>query len=254
MRVTFLGTGTSLGVPVIGCPCEVCTSKDPRDQRLRSSVLIDSGEVSVVVDTGPDFRQQMLRETVRSLDAVILTHGHKDHTGGLDDIRSFNFLQRRPMKVYAMEKVLEDIRREFSYVFHEDPYPGVPQLDLISLENETFRVADRLNVIPVPVMHGDMPVLGFRFGGFSYITDANFIPSGSMEKLKESKVLVVNALQQQKHYSHFNLEEALELIEELKPEQAFLTHLGHRMGLHEAVNTSLPKGVQLAFDGLQITL
>jgi phosphoribosyl 1,2-cyclic phosphate phosphodiesterase len=215
--------------------------------------MIEDEGYCLVIDAGPDFRQQMLREKVKRLDAILLTHGHKDHTGGIDDIRSFNFLQRRSMPIYAQENVLNDIRREFSYVFHEDPYPGVPQLDLHPLSGDPFKTGPH-QVIPIPVMHGDMPVLGFRIGDFSYVTDANRIPDASIELIRGSRVLVLNALQMKPHYSHYNLEGALEVIALLKPERAYLTHLGHRMGLHNAVSKLLPANVKLGWDGLQFSL
>lgn len=253
MRVTFLGTGTSQGVPVIACQCDVCRSNNSRDKRLRSSVLIEKGEQVFVIDSGPDFRQQMLNADVRKLDAVLITHGHKDHTGGLDDVRSFNFLQREPMRIFALNDVLNDIRREFSYAFASDRYPGVPRFDLREIGAESFEI-DGTQIIPLPVMHGKMPVLGFRIGSFSYVTDASHIPDQTMALLKDSEVLVLNALRKEEHYTHFNLEEALDVIRALNPGRAYLTHIGHLMGREEDISPTLPANVEFAWDDLQLNL
>ena len=253
MRVVFLGTGTSQGVPVIGCRCGICRSADPRDHRLRSSVLIEEAGTSLVIDCGPDFRQQMLREGIGRLDAVLITHGHKDHTGGLDDIRSFNFLQRKPMAVYCGGEVLKGIRSEFSYAFADDPYPGVPQFDLHEIGTEVFEVGP-FQVQPITVQHGSLPVLGFRFGSFTYITDASYIPPASMELARGSEVIVLNALRTREHYSHFNLSQALEVLEALEPRKAYLTHIGHQMGRYEDIRPLLPSWADLAWDGLELSL
>ncbi len=249
MRVHFLGTGTSQGVPVIACPCDVCASADSRDKRLRSSVLIEDKDITVVIDTGPDFRQQMLTHDVRRLDAVLLTHGHKDHIGGLDDVRAFNFLQRKAMDIYGQAAVLNDIRREFSYAFGRERYPGVPELNLIEIGLQAFSI-ESFEIIPIQVMHHQMPVVAYRFGTFTYITDASEIPAAELEKVKGSEILVVNALRKQKHYSHFNLEEALQLIGQVSPRQAYLTHISHQMGKYAEVSLELPEGIALAYDGL----
>jgi len=252
MKVTILGSGTSQGVPVIACECEVCRSENPKDKRLRCSVLIETEEQNLVIDTGPDFRQQMLRESVSQLDAVIFTHEHKDHVAGLDDIRAFNFKSGgKAMSVYASENVQEALKREFAYVFADTKYPGVPEVKLNTITNRNFEV-NGLPIQPVQVMHYKMPVLGFRIGEFSYITDANYIAEDEKEKLKGSKVLVLNALRQSQHISHFNLEEALDLIKELEVEEAYLTHISHLMGKHEDVSSLLPNNVALAYDGLKL--
>ncbi|MEM0940316.1 MAG: MBL fold metallo-hydrolase [Bacteroidota bacterium] len=253
MRVTFLGSGTSQGVPVIGCTCEVCSSIDYRDKRLRSSIFIEYNELHLVVDTGPDFRQQMLRERIRKLDAVLFTHAHKDHTAGLDDIRSFNFLQKKDMPVYGEEAVLDQLQKEFSYIFAEKKYPGVPRVRLQPISNESFKLNGK-TIVPIRVMHYKLPILGFRLGNFTYVTDANSISDEEKEKIKGSKVVVLNALQKTEHISHYTLNEALELMEELKPEKGYLTHISHRMGLHAEVSKELPKNVQLAWDGLKIEI
>lgn len=253
MKVTLLGTGTSQGVPVIGCKCEVCRSTDANDKRLRSSVMIEVGEELFVIDTGPDFRQQMLREEVDHLSAVVFTHEHKDHLAGLDDVRAFNFVQKREIEVYATERVQESIKRDFHYAFAEVKYPGVPQIHLKTINSTPFTV-NGVEFIPIEVLHHKLPVLGFRVGDFTYITDANFIAEVEKEKIKGSKVLVINALKKEEHISHFSLSEALEMIEELQPEQAYITHISHQMGLFAEVEKSLPKGVNLAFDGLNFTV
>ncbi|HSZ71524.1 MAG TPA: MBL fold metallo-hydrolase [Cytophagaceae bacterium] len=253
MKVTFLGTGTSQGIPVIACTCEVCQSLDYRDKRLRTSVLIEHHNTSFVIDTGPDFRQQMLRERVNKLDAVVFTHSHKDHTAGLDDVRAFNHLQQRDMLVYGDSNVLKALRQEFSYVFSENRYPGIPSLDLHEISTLPFTIGDIL-ITPVEVMHYKLPILGFRIGDFTYITDANFISEEEQEKIKGSKVIVLNALHKDKHISHFNLEQAIDLLTKLKPEKAYLIHLGHRMGLHSKVSKELPDFIEIAYDGLQLML
>lgn len=249
MRVTFLGTGTSQGVPVIGCECEVCTSDDPRDNRLRVSVLLETGGQTIVIDTGPDFRYQMLRAGVKRLDAVLFTHEHKDHIAGLDDVRAFNYHQQEAMNVYAHKRVQESLMREFHYAFASVKYPGVPLINLIEIKNEPFDI-EGLEVIPIEVMHYKLPVLGFRIGDFTYITDAKVIHEAEKEKVKGSKVVVVNALQKEKHISHFTLDEAIALAKELGAEKTYFTHISHRMGKHAEIQEELPEGIELAYDGL----
>jgi len=251
LRITFLGTGTSGGVPMIACDCAICTSKNEKDKRLRSSILVQSERTTLIVDTTPDFRSQMLRENVKKLNAVVFTHPHKDHIAGLDDIRAFNFFQKKPVEVYANKLTEEALRREFYYIFSEKRYPGIPDIILHTIPDETFKVGD-IPVIPILVHHLKMPVLGFRFGKFTYITDANRIEDEEKEKIKGSEILVVNALRQKEHISHFNLQQAIDLVTELKIPTAYLTHISHQMGLHEEVNNQLPPNIQLAFDGLQI--
>ncbi|MEO1253719.1 MAG: MBL fold metallo-hydrolase [Bacteroidota bacterium] len=253
MKIIFLGTGTSQGIPVIGCKCEVCTSIDYRDNRLRSSIYVELDGIHIVVDTGPDFRQQMLRERINKLDAVLFTHAHKDHVAGLDDIRSYNFLQKKDMPVFATEFVLSRLKQEFSYIFDGNNYPGIPRVQTIPIINASFEVFDR-SVIPIEVMHHKLPVFGFRFQDFTYITDANYISEEEKEKIKGSKVIVLNALQKHEHISHFNLDEALALMEEFKPEKGYLTHIGHYMGLHQEVSKELPDNIEIAWDGLQLEI
>lgn len=253
IKVTFLGTGTSSGVPMIGCECEVCTSTDKKDKRLRSSILVQSERTTLVVDTGPDFRYQMLRENVKHLDAVIFTHPHKDHMAGLDDIRAFNYLIKRPMEVFADSLTEEAVRRDFYYAFSDTKYPGIPELNLNTITMEPFMVGD-IPVTPILVWHLKMPVMGFRFGKFTYITDANRIEEGEKEKIRGSEVLVLNALRKQKHISHFNLEEAIAMVRELKVPTAYFTHISHQLGRHQDVEKELPPGIHLAYDGLTLNL
>jgi len=253
LTITFLGTGTSSGVPMIACPCEVCHSADPKDKRLRCSILVQSANTTLVVDTGPDFRYQMLRAGVTHLDAILFTHPHKDHVAGLDDVRAFNFFSGRSMNVYANELTQEVIIREFPYAFTENKYPGLPEIDLHSIDMDPFMVGD-IPVTPVLVWHLKMPVLAFRFGSFTYITDANKIDAAEKEKIKGSEVLVLNALRKEKHISHFSLGEAIDLAKELQVPQTYITHLSHQMGKHEDVVRLLPEGVSLSYDALTIKL
>lgn len=253
MQITFLGTGTSQGIPIIACQCIVCQSHDSKDKRLRSSILIEEKGKTFVIDTGPDFRQQMLRENVKNLDAVIFTHEHKDHTAGFDDIRAFNFVNKKKMEVYASKNVQEAIRREYAYIFSDFKYPGIPEINLHLLENKLTTI-ESVDFLPIEVMHYKLPVFGFRIGDFSYITDANYISDIEKEKLKNSKVLVLNALRREPHISHFTLEQAIELVTELKPEKAYFTHISHQLGLHAEVQKELPQNIELAFDGLRISI
>ncbi len=251
MKVTFLGTGTSQGVPIIACDCLVCSSTNKRDKRLRSSILIQTDDRNIVVDTGPDFREQMLVSGIRHLDAILFTHAHRDHLAGLDDIRGFNFIMKKAIDVYCEEWVENSIRSEFHYAFTEPKYPGVPEMNIHRIGTESFELFG--NVIrPIRVLHHKLPVLGFRFGEFVYITDANAISDGEKEKIKGCKYLVLNALRREKHISHFTLDEAVELINELNPQEAFLTHISHQLGLHDEVEKELPSHIHLAYDGLQL--
>jgi phosphoribosyl 1,2-cyclic phosphate phosphodiesterase len=238
---------------VIACDCPVCSSLDYRDKRLRSSVHLEIEGKSLVVDTGPDFRQQMIREKIDRLDGVLFTHEHKDHTAGLDDIRSYNFLQKKDMPIYGTKKVLNQIKREFAYIFEEVRYPGVPSVITYEITNEPF-IAEGIHVIPIEVMHYRLPVFGFRFGDFTYITDAKYIEEAELEKIKGTKILVLNALQQTHHLSHFTLEEAIQLVDLIKPETAYFTHISHKLGTHQEVEKTLPQNIHLAYDGLKISL
>jgi len=253
LKITFLGTGTSSGVPMIACDCEVCTSTNKKDRRLRSSIMVESENTVIVIDSTPDFRYQMLREKVKRLDAIIFTHPHKDHIAGLDDIRAFNFFSKRPMQIFANEMTQEVVIREFPYAFTDTKYPGLPEIALNTIAMEPFVVGD-IPVIPILVWHLKMPVLGFQFGKFTYITDANRIDEPEKEKILGSEVIVVNALRKEKHISHYNLEEALDLVKELKTPRAYFTHISHQLGKHDSVNSILPEGMQLAYDGLVLRI
>jgi phosphoribosyl 1,2-cyclic phosphate phosphodiesterase len=251
--VTFLGTGTSQGVPVIACDCPVCNSIDFKDKRLRSAVHVHTESTSIIIDIGPDFRQQVLRENISTLDAILLTHEHKDHTAGLDDVRSYNFKQHQDMPVYGRKAVLEQVKTEFQYIFNGTKYPGVPRVELKEIVNSSFSIND-LFIEPVEVLHYKLPVFGFKIAGFAYITDAKTISEKEKLKLTGLDVLVLNALQHNAHISHLTLEEALVLIAELKPKTAYLTHISHNLGLTRDVEQTLPEHVHLAYDGLKVNL
>jgi phosphoribosyl 1,2-cyclic phosphate phosphodiesterase len=253
LKITLLGTGTSSGVPMIGCSCKVCTSTDKKDKRLRSSILVESATTKFVIDTTPDFRYQMLRANVIQLDAVLFTHPHKDHIAGLDDVRAFNFFQQKPMELYANSLTEEAIKREFAYAFSDKKYPGTPELNINTIDDNSFYIGD-IFIQPILVWHLKMPVLGFRMGNFTYITDANRIDEDELQKIKGTKILVLNALRKEPHISHYNLAEAVALSQQLKVSQTYFTHLSHQMGLHEEVSIALPKGVFLGWDGLMIEI
>jgi len=253
IKLTFLGTGTSQGVPVIACDCEVCVSDNEKDNRLRSSVLVESNGVKIAIDSGPDFRQQMLRENVKELDAILFTHEHKDHIAGLDDVRAFNFRSKSSMDIYCTERVFENLCREFHYVF--DPkflYPGIPKITPNIITSLKFNIKG-VEVIPIEVYHYKMPVFGYRIGNLTYITDANKIDSQELEKIKGSEIVILNALRKEAHISHFTLSEALDVIKEINPKKAYLTHISHLLGKHEEVSLELPENVEIAYDGLQIS-
>lgn len=253
IKVSFLGTGTSQGVPLIACRCAVCISSNSKDKRLRSSILVETAKTRVVIDSGPDFRQQLLREKIKRLDAVVFTHEHKDHIAGLDEVKAFNFLNKMRMPVYVTQRVKEALKREFAYIFAEEKYPGIPEIDVYEFENEVFSIGD-IVMEPITVMHSKLPVKGFRIKNFAYITDANFIAEREKQKLKNLDVLVLNALRREPHISHFTLEEAIELVKELKPRKAYFTHISHQLGLHDEVSKELPSNIELAVDGLQLII
>lgn len=255
MQITFLGTGTSQGVPIIGCHCRVCRSVDYRDKRLRVAVHVQVAGKSIVIDSGPDFRQQMLRERIEQLDALVFTHEHKDHTAGLDDIRAYNFRQQRDMPLYAEPRVLNQLRREFAYIFAEEKYPGVPRVTTIPITSDTAEfLVEGVPFQPIRALHYRLPVLGYRIGDFTYITDANYLSEEALAQVRGSRVIVLNALRHEQHISHFSLPEALELLADLAPEQAYLTHISHQLGLHREVEAQLPDFVRLAYDGLRVVV
>lgn len=253
MKITFLGTGTSQGVPVIACDCEVCTSADQRDNRLRVSVMIETQGKVIVIDSGPDFRFQMLRARVKHLDAIVFTHEHKDHVAGMDDVRAFNYKQQREIDVYAHPRVQDALKREFSYIFSNYTYPGVPRIILNSISDQPFLV-EGVEFIPIQVMHFKLPVLGFRIGDFTYITDAKTISPEERNKIRGSKILVLNALQKENHISHLTLDEALSLAEDVGAGRTYLTHISHRLGRHQDILKELPLNVSLAYDGLVLEI
>lgn len=254
MRFTFLGTGTSQGVPVIGCECDVCTSTDPRDNRLRSSLLIQSNTTTIVIDSGPDFRYQLLRAGVKKLDAVVFTHEHKDHVAGMDDVRPFNYQQKRPMEIFATERVQDALKYEYRYVFDESlKYPGIPKINVNTIGQYPFTIGD-IELIPIQVYHHKLPVLGFRIGELTYITDASEIPMDERHKILGSKVVVLNALRKESHISHFTLDQATELMLEFAPEKGYFTHISHLLGSHEEISAELPEFIELAHDQLVIEL
>jgi phosphoribosyl 1,2-cyclic phosphate phosphodiesterase len=253
MKVTFLGTGTSQGVPIICCDCAVCKSTNPKDNRLRSSILIESEIAKVVIDSGPDFRQQLLRRDLKSLDAVVFTHEHKDHIAGLDEVKAFNYFNNMRMPVYATERVQNALKREFAYIFSDDKYPGIPEIDLYTITDEPIKIKD-ITLLPIDVVHFKMPVKAYRINNFTYITDANYISDSEKEKIKGSEIIVLNALRREPHLSHFTFNEAINLMEELKPKKAYFTHISHQLGLHNDVSKELPDFIELAYDGLQIEI
>lgn len=253
MEVTFLGTGTSQGVPVIGCKCDICLSDNPKDKRLRTSILVKDKNTSLLVDTGPDFRIQALRENIEEIDAVLYTHEHRDHTAGLDDIRAYNFIHKKEMDLYASNRVQKALKESFGYIFEEHKYPGIPKVKLHDIDMQPFTIKD-IHIIPIEVLHYKLPVLGFRFGDFTYITDANSISEKEKEKVKGTKVLVLNALRKKEHISHFTLDEAVSLSKELDAGLTFLTHMSHQIGLHSEVQSELPDNVFLAYDTLKVRL
>jgi phosphoribosyl 1,2-cyclic phosphate phosphodiesterase len=254
MKITFLGTGTSQGIPVIGCDHPVCLSENPKDKRLRSSVLIQDEDFQIVIDCGPDFRMQMLQTGIRQLDAIIFTHEHSDHTAGLDDIRQFSH-KNGALPLYAEARVLSDLHKRFEYIFNNDIiYEGKPQAKSVQIEaQKTFKIKSK-TIVPIAIMHGDLPILGFRIGDFAYLTDISYITSSELEKLNGLKMLVVDALRIEPHYTHFNLAQALDLVEAIKPKQTYLTHISHRLGFHDEVEKLLPERVYLSYDGLEVTV
>lgn len=252
MNITFLGTGTSQGVPVPACNCEVCKNGTSKDHRLRTSALIEIENIIISIDAGPDFRYQMLRENIQKLDGILVTHSHRDHIAGLDDVRSFNYLTKKPMNVYATQFDQQEIIREFSYAFNNN-YPGLPKYNLIEIDENEFEISG-IKITPIRALHYNSQVTGFRIGDLAYITDTNYIPASSLVKLDGCKVLIINALRKKKHVSHYNLEEALKIIDFINPQQAYLTHISHLMGFHKDLEEEIPEGVFAAYDGLKLEI
>jgi phosphoribosyl 1,2-cyclic phosphate phosphodiesterase len=254
LTITFLGTGTSQGVPIIGCQCAICVSADPRDKRLRSSLLIESETTTVVIDSGPDFRQQLLRADVRKLDGLVFTHSHKDHVAGMDDVRAFNYLHEKPVDIFATIETQKVLEREFAYVFSKDDYPGIPQINVHTIhKDEAFQIGD-IHIQPIEVFHYKMPVLGFRIQDFTYITDANFIADQELEKVAGSKYLALNALRREPHISHFTLAQAIALSKQVGATQTYFTHISHQLGLQSDLDAELPEGIQVAYDTLSFVI
>ena len=253
MEITFLGTGTSQGVPVIACKCDVCLSDNVKDKRLRTSVLVKHNQKSIVIDTGPDFRQQMIRENVDTLDAVLFTHSHMDHTAGLDDIRSYNFKSKKPMEIFCSDDVLKALKMQFSYIFADFRYPGVPKVNVNLIDQDDFYI-DNIKITPIKAFHYKLPVHGFRIEDFVYLTDVSNIPEKEKEKMKNADILVLDSLRKEPHMSHLCLQQSIDLIDELKPKKSYLIHISHLMGLHDQVQSELPPNIFLSYDGLKVKL
>ena len=253
MKITILGSGTSQGVPVIACECDVCFSSNPKDNRLRSSVMIEVDNLNLVIDTGPDFRQQMLREKVAKVDSILFTHHHKDHVAGMDDIRAFNHKWKMDMPLYCNKLTSDALKLEFPYIFSESNYPGIPKVLVNIIENKPFNIGKTI-IQPIEVLHYKLPVLGFRIKDFVYLTDVSEIPEKEKKKMMGADLIILDALRKKDHISHFSLEQALTLLEELKPKQSLLTHISHYMGLHDNINNDLPNNINLAYDGQVVTL
>ena len=253
LEITFLGTGTSSGVPMIGCECEVCKSSDPKDNRLRSSIIINYKNKKILIDAGTDFRQQLLREKINSLDAILITHEHRDHTGGLDDVRALNYITKKGIDIYCEERVAKSLRKEYSYAFGEHRYPGAPKMDIHIIDNSKFYIDD-IEITPVRGYHLNLPVLGYKIANLAYITDMNYIPQDQLNKIEDMSVLIINSVRKQRHPSHFCLEEAISIAKKTNAKRCYLTHLSHQIGLHSQLEKSLPQGINVAYDGLKIRI
>ena len=254
MKITLLGTGTSQGIPVVGCDCSVCLSNDPRDNRLRSGVLVEIGDANILIDTGPDLRYQMLKNKVERVDAILYTHEHNDHIIGLDDIRPINFLHNKDLSVYASKMVHDSLVKRFDYIFAEQKYPGTPQVNQVYISKEKEFYIGKTKIVPIEVLHGKLPILGYRIGDMTYLTDVKTISEEEMRKIKGTKVLVISALHLKEHHSHLNLDQAIAMVQEISPEQAYLTHVSHKMGPIEKVSPRLTEDIQFAYDGMVIEL
>ncbi|HPN69582.1 MAG TPA: MBL fold metallo-hydrolase [Saprospiraceae bacterium] len=252
MKLIFLGTGTSQGVPVIGCDCHVCVSTDPKDKRFRTSAYMESEGSHIVIDVSPDFRSQMLAANIKKVDAILFTHEHNDHVAGLDDVRPFNFMDQKPMKIFGEQRVIDDIKNRFAYVFNENPYPGAPRVDVHTIEDNTTFKIEQTNILPVRIHHGKLPILGYRIENTAYLTDVKQIPESEFAKLQDLEVLIISALRIEPHYSHNSLSESLEIIKRLKPQKAYLTHMSHHIGRHVEIQALLPENVFAAYDGLTL--
>ncbi len=254
MKITFLGTGTSQGVPIIACDCSVCVSVNGKDKRLRSSILIESDTTTICIDSGPDFRQQMLRQNVQKLDALVFTHSHKDHIAGMDDIRAFNYILQKPIDVYATEYTQQKLHQEFEYIFNGTPYPGIPEIKMHTIDAQNKIQIRDICLTPIEVMHYKMPVLGFRVQNFTYITDANYIQDTELEKIKGTETFVLNALRHEQHISHFTVQEAIQVATKIQAKETYFTHLSHQIGLHDDIEKTLPQSMHLSYDGLILTI
>jgi len=252
LKVKFLGTGTSQGIPVIGCKCNICISKNAKDKRLRSSVYIEKDDYNFIIDTGPDLRQQVLKNNINKLDFVLYTHAHRDHVSGIDELRSFNFIQKKPINAYGNYELVEQLKKDYSYIFNGIKYPGLPQINLEKVYKR-FKYFD-IKINPIEAYHHKLKILGYRIDDFTYITDAKTISDKELKKIDNSKILVINCLQIEEHISHFNLEEALKLVEKVNVKKVYLTHISHNLGKHDSVNKLLPKNIRLAYDNLSFSL
>ena len=254
MKVRILGSGTSQGIPVIGCKCRVCLSSNEKDKRLRSSIIIEENDTSILIDIGPDFRQQMLSNDIRKISTILITHEHNDHIAGLDDVRPFNYMSKSAMPIYALERVAMDLKMKFSYIFGNSNYPGLPSVELnIITSNDKF-VIDELEVESIGIMHGNLPILGYKLNDLVYLTDIKSISPKELEKVKGCDTLIISCLRKTLHHSHLSLGEALDLIDEISPSRTYLTHISHDFDLHHEINLLLPENVFVAFDGMELVL
>lgn len=254
MKITFLGTGTSQGVPIVTCPCKVCRSDDVKDKRLRSSIFVQVNGIDILIDIGPDFRQQALKNKISKVDSILITHEHNDHIAGLDDIRPYNFIQNNSIPLYGLPRVIDQIIYRYGYIFSENKYPGAPSIDAVTVSESDIITIGDTHILAIPIFHGDLPIIGFRINNFAYITDASTIPQQSLDMLKDLDTLIINALQHRPHKTHFTLSEAIDAACHINAKHTFFTHLSHDIGFHEEIDKALPQSMHLAFDGLQLSL